>query len=216
MSMIDPTPKARAGHEPEGWPYRWLYRHGITPNKISLARLALIPIIVFLISLPKLIDMNVWSVIWLGIATTILFLTAAATDHYDGELARRSGQITALGKFLDPLIDKGLIIVTLLALTWSYHADDYRWWIAAGLIAGFEITSTLLRSWIKWRRPNVDLSAQWWGKIKLVVQVTLVAILILVNFGDTSTVILWIVAAVTVASDLATISRLWREYKQTH
>lgn len=213
--MIDPAPKARAGHEPEGRLYRWLYRHSVTPNKISLARLVLIPIIAFLISLPKLINMDAWSIIWLAITTMALFLIAALTDHYDGELARRSGQITALGKFLDPLIDKGLIIVTLLALAWSYHADDYWWWIAIGLIAGFEITSTLLRSWIKWRRPNVDLSAQWWGKVKLVIQVTLVAILILVNFGATSTAILWI-ATVTVVSDLATISRLWREYKQTY
>jgi len=50
------------------------------------------------------------------IVTALLFLGAAVTDTFDGYLARRQGLETTLGKFLDPLADKLLIVTALIAL----------------------------------------------------------------------------------------------------
>ena len=57
---------------------------------------------------------------------TALFVVAAATDRVDGWLARRSGQVTDLGKMLDPIADKVLIGTALVLLSWL---GDLPWWV---------------------------------------------------------------------------------------
>ncbi len=207
MSIMYPLP-APSSHRPEkGRFYQWLYDRGIRPNHISLARLGLVPIVILLIGLS--------GSIWITTLAVVVFLVAALTDRWDGELARRSGQISESGKFLDTLIDKSLIIGTLTAIAYFHYPGDFRWWLAASLVAVPEIVSMLLRSWIKWRRPAVDLAAQWWGKVKMVAQIVLVASLIVINAGDIGVFILWVTVAATVIADIATIGRLLQEYRRS-
>lgn len=78
------------------------------PNKITLSRILLIPIFIFFylasfIPYGKLIAL-------------VIFMIASFTDYLDGHLARKNGQVTNLGKFLDPIADKVLVMSGLLLL----------------------------------------------------------------------------------------------------
>jgi CDP-diacylglycerol--glycerol-3-phosphate 3-phosphatidyltransferase len=77
------------------------------PNLLTLIRLALVPVILFLI-LSERLD---WEIMG-----TILFILAALTDHFDGRIARRRRQVTQFGKFADPLVDKLLTLSVFTAI----------------------------------------------------------------------------------------------------
>jgi CDP-diacylglycerol--glycerol-3-phosphate 3-phosphatidyltransferase len=99
----------------------------------------------------------------------IVFLIAALTDWLDGYLARRLNQITDLGKFLDPLVDKLLILIPLLAL------------IELQLVPAVGVSLILLRELAiaGWRVNQTQISgANLWGKAKTVVQIVAIALLI--------------------------------------
>ena len=79
------------------------------PNAITVARIAVAPAIVWLIVFPS------WRV---RLAAWILYLAAAITDYYDGKLARSRNLVTDLGRLLDPLADKMLLVCTLAPMWW--------------------------------------------------------------------------------------------------
>jgi cardiolipin synthase (CMP-forming) len=81
--------------------------HWITPNALTVARVAVIPLIVAAFFLPP--PLGGW-LIW-G-----LFVFASATDFFDGWLARKTGQTSAFGAMLDPIADKLLVTTVLLLL----------------------------------------------------------------------------------------------------
>src|SRR5512134_67329 len=87
------------------------------PNVLSFLRIALIPVFVALIVDP---DTTPW-----GLA---LFAVVAATDWVDGLLARRLGQVTELGKVLDPTADRIAMAAGLVALA---VRGAFPWWAAA-------------------------------------------------------------------------------------
>jgi CDP-diacylglycerol---glycerol-3-phosphate 3-phosphatidyltransferase len=103
---------------------------------------------------------------WICLA---VFLLAASTDWLDGYLARRLNQVTELGKFLDPLVDKVLILAPLMALVelrqipaWTVFLILFRELAIAG-----------------WRVNQTQVSgANWWGKLKTVSQIVAVSLLI--------------------------------------
>lgn len=79
------------------------------PNAITLSRIAATPVIVALI----------FNAGWVPRFTAwLLFVAAAVTDYVDGKLARDRGMVTNLGKVLDPLADKLLLLATLLPMYW--------------------------------------------------------------------------------------------------
>ncbi len=102
------------------------------PNGLTIIRVVVIPVIILLLfySAPVYRFVN-----------AILFLLAAVTDTMDGYLARRRGMVTTLGKFLDPLADKLLIVTALIALI---PARDIPVWMVL-VIVGREIAVTGLR-----------------------------------------------------------------------
>lgn len=130
------------------------------PNSITLSRLLGIPVILYLLQNPTA-GARWWSV---GI-----FLVVALTDWLDGYLARRLDQVTDLGKFLDPLVDKLLVLVVLLAL------------IEMGLVPAWGVGVILTREMTiaGWRvnQPKVS-GANIWGKLKTVSQLVAIAFLI--------------------------------------
>jgi CDP-diacylglycerol--glycerol-3-phosphate 3-phosphatidyltransferase len=138
------------------------------PNILTLARIALSPVIALLPFIagwqPKLIAF-------------VVFLAAAISDIYDGRLARERHEITDFGKILDPLADKLLLLGTLVPIYWitNYRMREYEipWWgnlplWVALLLVGREALMTVLRQVA--RRRGVVIAAAGAGKLKTIVQ----------------------------------------------
>jgi len=138
------------------------------PNQITLARIAACPAVFFLALSPR--------PVWL-FAAFLLFLTAALSDLWDGYLARKHGWVTDMGKLLDPLADKLLLVATFLPFYIVSQRPDPLglvpfWgplplWVVL-VIFGREVGVTLFRSWAA-RRGSV-LAAGQAGKIKAFLQ----------------------------------------------
>ena len=79
------------------------------PNAITAARIAVAPAIAWMIMMPS------WPV---RLAAWLLYIAAAVTDYYDGKLARSRNLVTDLGRLLDPLADKLLLVCTLGPMWW--------------------------------------------------------------------------------------------------
>ena len=103
---------------------------------------------------------------------TGLFVVAAATDRLDGWLARRSGQVTDLGKLLDPIADKVLIGTALILLSWL---GDLSWWVTV-IILVRELGITAMRFLLL---RYVVLPASRGGKLKTVLQSVAIALYVL-------------------------------------
>ncbi len=84
------------------------------PNLLTLLRIALIPVFVVVFYLPNP---------WVHTATAAIFGLAAVTDWLDGYLARRLGQMSAFGAFLDPVADKLMVAVALVLLVDANPTD---------------------------------------------------------------------------------------------
>lgn len=97
------------------------------------------------------------------LVATALFVVAAATDRLDGWLARRSGQVTDLGKMLDPIADKVLIGTALILLSWL---GDLPWWVTVVILVR-ELGITAMRFFLL---RYVVLPASRGGKLKTVLQ----------------------------------------------
>ena len=94
------------------------------PNGVTIIRILAIPIILCLLfSSGETYEL----------VTAIFFLLVAVTDTLDGYLARRRGGVTTLGKFLDPLADKLLIVTALIALI---PARGVPLWMSSSLWEG--------------------------------------------------------------------------------
>src|SRR5919201_5678573 len=134
------------------------------PNLLTLGRLASIPALMVLL----LFDFPFHDQI-----AALLFLAASLTDTLDGQLARRRGQVTELGKFLDPFVDKLFILSVLIVLV---QERELSAWIVV-VIFGRELLITVLRS-LSASQGHV-IAATPWGKTKTVSQVVAVLLLIL-------------------------------------
>lgn len=87
------------------------------PNILTYMRVASIPFILFFLFLSEkeLVNSELASR-WLCFVAFVLFGLAAITDYFDGWLARRRGETTLVGKFMDPLADKLIVLATLITL----------------------------------------------------------------------------------------------------
>jgi CDP-diacylglycerol--glycerol-3-phosphate 3-phosphatidyltransferase len=130
-------------------------------TRITLVRIVLIPALVALLAAD-------WRV-----ASAVVFLVAAVTDFLDGYLARRWGQVTDLGNFLDTTADKLLVTGALLGLMANGRANL---WVAFVIIAR-EIAVLGLRAVAA--SSAVVISASIWGKLKFNVQVVGITLAIL-------------------------------------
>ena len=111
-----------------------------------------------------------WTSFW-------LFVVAAGTDWFDGYLARRYGQVTTLGRILDPFADKVIICGTFILLAAVPRLTDMAWGLQAWMvvvIVGRELLVTALRSLIEER--GVDFSARKSGKWKMLLQCVAAAV----------------------------------------
>ena len=130
------------------------------PTWITVSRLLGVPLLLYSLHHPTL------AMRWLALA---IFLLAAGTDWLDGYLARKLNQVTDLGKFLDPLVDKLLVLAPLLALV---ELGQVPAW-GVFLILARELT---VAGW-RVNQPAIA-GANLWGKAKTVLQIVAIALLI--------------------------------------
>ena len=126
------------------------------PNRITLTRIFLIPLIIFFYLFTPL---NYGKLIASG-----LFLVAVVTDFFDGYLARKNNQITVLGTFLDTIADKMLVISALILLVCDGTIILPYGAIFAIIIVIREFLVSALRQLCA--SKNVVLAADMWGKVK--------------------------------------------------
>lgn len=144
------------------------------PILLTWLRVALIPLVVGVFYLPE-IGLSRFEQ---GIASTIVFIVAAATDWFDGFLARRWNQTSAFGAFLDPVADKLMVTGALLVLV---HLDRVHP-IFAFIIIGREIAISALREWMAQIGASKSVAVSSLGKIKTTAQ--MIAIPMLLYYGD--------------------------------
>ncbi len=132
----------------------------ITPNKISILRLLIIPIIIFILFKE------------LYLMAICLFIVTALLDSLDGALARKRKQFSDWGLILDPLSDKLLIIGVLFFLLFHYPLKEL---IIVLIVLEFLI---ILLSIIQVKNKNKLKTSNIWGKLKMVLQSLSVVLII--------------------------------------
>ena len=131
------------------------------PNQVTVSRLVLAVVLFALLG---------WGFYTAGL---VVFIIAASTDWVDGYWARKYGQITQLGRILDPFADKMIICGTFIYLAAAPQLADgspasgVAAWMATVILAR-ELAVTALRSFIE--NQGGDFSAKWAGKWKMVFQ----------------------------------------------
>ena len=134
------------------------------PNLLTFARVVAIPFFVWLLEVPTPAR---------GFWAAIVFTAAAVTDMLDGYLARRLGVVSVLGKFLDPLADK---LIVMAALVWMVPMHRIDAWVVVLLLAR-EMSVMGLRSVAA--SEGVVISAGQEGKTKTALQMIGIVALLL-------------------------------------
>lgn len=137
------------------------------PNLITILRIALIPLLVLA---------YLWPAEWRYLVSAAIFGLAAISDWLDGYLARRLGQMTALGAFLDPVADKLIVAAALLLLVYSHHTIVLT--LPAIVIVGREILISALREWMAEMNRRGVVKVAWIGKLKTTFQMIALVMLL--------------------------------------
>lgn len=166
------------------------------PTILTLARIILtapLMIFIFVDNLPA------------RVATIICFVVASLTDFIDGRLARKNHQVTDLGAFLDPLADKMLVNLTLLALVVKGLVP--LWIFAVILIRDFAVDGVRMQA----AKNGTTIAASLSGKLKTTVQMVTITLILLNTIFENhvvniiNLVLLYIVVILTIVSGLEII-----------
>lgn len=141
------------------------------PNRLTLARIFLIPIFMAFLLIQDAKGHSIMP--YQNVVAALIFILAATTDGLDGYIARKRGQVTNLGKFMDPLADKLLVSAALISLV---ELGDVPAWVA-WVILGREFAVTGLRAIAA--ADGTIISASKLGKIKTVTQVIAISAILL-------------------------------------
>lgn len=159
------------------------------PNTLTLARIVLVPLVVWLIIMHD------------NLAAFLLFLTAGLSDAADGYLAKRYGWRTELGAYLDPIADKALLVSIYVTLGFAGHLP--AWLVIAVVSRDILIVGAVLLAWMLSRpmslHPILVSKANTFSQIVL-------AGLVLAELGlglgleELVTICIWITGALTILS----------------
>lgn len=162
-----------------------------TPNKLTIARVIMIPFFVAFL----MYDITGGADKWIALA---IFVAASLTDTLDGYLARKYHLVTNFGKFMDPLADKLLVCSALICFT---AMGKLAAWIVIVIIArefiisGFRLVAA---------DNGIVIAASYWGKFKTVSQMILIILMIMdirnTIFQTLITVFIVIAVALTIIS----------------
>ena len=165
------------------------------PNTLSLIRVFLAPLVLLFLSLR--IDepiAGITDVSWGDAIASAVFIVASITDAFDGYIARRYKLVTTLGKFIDPLADKVLVIAAMLALI---ELGRLPAWIVMVIITReFIVTGLRLVA----AAEGVVIAASKGGKLKTVCQI--IALLMLMLKIPGGMLLMWVAMLLTVWSGM--------------
>ena len=133
------------------------------PNKLTIFRIILVPILVIIPLLP--INQNIVGIPLKWIIVDLIFIIASITDKLDGYIARSKNQVTTFGKFLDPIADKILVISAMILLVEDGRLPSYIPIIV--LAREFAVSGYRL---IAVEKGGEVIAASKWGKLKTVTQ----------------------------------------------
>lgn len=169
------------------------------PNKLTVLRVCMVPVFVFLMLWDGLGDAGKY-------AAAAIFILASMTDWLDGYLARRDNLVTDFGKFMDPIADKLLVCSALICLVEKGTLAAWIVIIIIGrefIISGFRLVAS---------DKGTVIAASYWGKFKTVSQMLMVILLILDLggvFGTIASVLIWVSLALTVISLADYLHKNW-------
>ena len=167
------------------------------PNALTVLRVAAVPLFAFLLLREGgQDDAGRW---W----AALTFALAILTDWYDGMIARRTGQITEFGKLADPIADKALTGMALIALSILHLLP---WWVTVVILAR-ELAVTLLRVWVI--RHGV-IAASRGGKMKTAAQSLAIFLYLLPVSGLLASARWWVMAAAVVLTVATGIDYVYR------
>lgn len=136
------------------------------PNKLTIARVILIPFFVFFLLAP-------YFPVYGKYIAVVFFIIASLTDLLDGKIARRYDLVTNFGKFMDPLADKLLVSSALVCLNGMGKLDTWIVIIIISrefIISGFRLIAA---------EQQLVIAASYWGKFKTTFQMLMIIVLIL-------------------------------------
>lgn len=176
------------------------------PNLLSLSRIFLAPLVVFLLTVKT--DFGIPYMADLGLNITcgdlfagVVFIVAALTDTLDGYIARKKGIVTNLGKFIDPLSDKVLVVAALISLV---ELGRLPAWIVVVIVSrDFIVNGVRMVVAVE----GVVIAASWTGKAKTVVQI--VAITMMIFNIPMALPVMWLAVGLTVWSGAAYLAGGW-------
>lgn len=160
------------------------------PNKLTVLRVLLVPVFVFLLLWENGADYR------FRMAALAVFIFASLTDLADGKIARKYNLITDFGKFMDPLADKLLVCSALICLIELGAMPAWMVVIIIGrefIISGFRLVAS---------DNGIVIAASYWGKWKTTFQMFAV-ILMMLNLpalAPVTAVVTWIALILTVIS----------------
>lgn len=138
------------------------------PNKLTVLRLCMVPVIIVVLLLPVNMLTNI-----LG---AFIFLATAITDLLDGKIARKQGLVTDFGKFLDPLADKFMVLAAMMCIMYRHHDNEIIFTVFCFLVmitVFRELAVTSIRL-IAAKNANIVVAANMLGKVKTVSQIVCV------------------------------------------
>ncbi|GAD79446.1 CDP-diacylglycerol--glycerol-3-phosphate 3-phosphatidyltransferase [Vibrio ezurae] len=161
------------------------------PNILTLIRLFLIPVFVIAFYLPFS---------WAPFTAAMVFWVAGFTDWLDGVLARKLGQTSRFGAFLDPVADKVMVATALLLIAEHYNTI----WITvpAIIMISREIIISALREWMAEIGKRASVAVSWIGKVKTFAQMFALWVLIW-RYDD------WMIWIGFLSLFIATVLTLW-------
>lgn len=174
-------------------------------NRITAFRILFVPLFVIAFYLPEPISYY---------STAIIFAIAGWSDWFDGYLARTRNEVTAFGRFLDPVADKLLVTVALILLIEGGYANT----VLVLIIVCREIVVSALREWLAERGTIVHVSPI--GKWKTVIQMCAIeGLLIHVDvwgfpMHDAGTVLLWLATFLSIWSGFEYMKGAIPEFKK--
>ncbi len=165
------------------------------PNSLTMLRILLIPVLAVVFYLPFRNHLLV---------AAAIFAAAAVTDWFDGYLARRLGQTTAFGAFLDPVADKLMVAVALVLLVERHDTPLFT--LAACVIIGREIVVSALREWMAELGERTSVAVSYVGKVKTAFQMVAITALLAIDPAVNES---WVMALCYLVLYIAAILTLW-------
>ncbi len=189
------------------------------PNALTWFRILAIPLVVIVFYLP---------VTWARPAAGLLFGLAGITDLLDGYLARRLGQTSNFGAFLDPVADKLIVAAALVVLVQSRAGDiaynvhfdlgrdpSITLAVVAAVIIGREITVSALREWMSQLGQRAHVAVNYFGKWKTTFQIIGISLMLYrepifrIGVYAIGEVLLYLAAALTLWSMIEYLRAAW-------